>query len=1620
MKYLFLSFLTLLLSINFASAQIGQGGTPVSFNKSLHSLIQKNIPVMAMTAIDLERLTTEDIINDHNKEIPWRFGENISVNIDIKINGVYDLLPNGDKLWRIRVYAAGAYTLNFTFDNYELPDLAKLYIYNEQKTNVLGAFTSFNNQADKIFATTLIEGESVIIEYYEPKNVDFSGTLHLSRITHGYRNVYDFTAKSFGSSGSCNNNVVCPEAAGWENQIRSACILVVNSSGFCSGSLVNNTANDGTPYVMTANHCSTSNNFGSWIFWFNWQSPTCTNPTTNPPHDQVTTSGCVLKARNAGSDFCLVQMNQAPPQSFNVYYAGWSREGTVSQSATGIHHPNGDIKKISFANNPTVSAVYNSVDSWQALWTDGATEPGSSGSPLYDINYRFIGQLYGGPSACGATPANMNDYYGKFSVSWDGANSATRLNDWLDPLGTSPLVIDGYDPTAPVYAIDAKPFSIVVPTLSYCAVQVVTPKVIIQNNGTSNLTNLIVKYNINGGTFVQQTWSGNLATNDTTCITFPPLTLTTGDQIFSVITTNPNILQDENTTNDTLNKIFSVTIGIGIPFSENFEGTLFPPQGWTIGNPDGSTTWTRNTNAGGNGTSTAAAFINLVNYTVSGQFDNLISPKINLTTVNNAQLTFKIAYRRYSIQYADELKVLVSSDCGATFTTIYNKAGTNLSTGSDLTQAFFPTQPADWRLETVDLTPYAGNTIIIQFQTVNHNGNNIFIDDINFISDMPPTANFSAISTTSCTGVIQFSNFSAGIPTSILWDFGDGTTDTTFNPVHSYLHDGIYNVTLSVLNPYGNDQLIRTNYININLPDLPVGFSSSRCDTGSVTLSASGSGLLYWYDSPTGENALDTGNNFNTHTLLSTTPFYVENHDEQPSIYFGDTDTTTNGGNGNFNAEYWLTFDCFEPIRLVSVLVNAGSSGQRIITLRDDLGNNLDSVTVDIPAGVSRVLLDFNIQPGSYQLVGPKNANLWRNNQNITYPYTIPDMISITGSNVTNRYYYFYKWEVKGPDCISARLPVTAYIYPSLSGGMASIENPAICTGETTILNLTNHQGDIQWQTSSDGINNWTDITSGNGIHDSIFETNPLYYEVFFRAKLSGNGCSDIFSNTVHLSILPGPVAGFIVADDTSICSSGGVVNLNLSGNTGNIQWQQSLNGVTNWYDIVNATYSNYTYSSLTENIFYRTILSYESCPDAITNIISIIVNAAPQAGQLSAAPADICTGSTTTISMYSYFGDIQWQHLTSNSIWESIAGASNSNYTTPSLLDTTSFRVLLSAPGCDEIISDSINIYIHFSPSVTIATNNASYGLNNGTATVNALGGTGIYSYQWDVATGSQVSQTATNLSVGTYFVTVSDGICTYTASCNIQENPSNYPVANFSTQQQLICIGSSVNFTDLSGNNPDSWSWIFPGASPSFSNSQDPTVIYNISGVFNVTLIATNIYGTDTIIKPYYIMVTNPGTLTFNTTPESISGIFDGSATAIVSGGNPPYNFYWNNGGNTQTISELQAGNYSVAVIDASGCFITGPVTVNLLTSLTELLNESNFLLYPNPASDFVNIKNLTAFDNYSIEITDVLGNFIAENSFNQIISKINLTDFSNGIYFIKIKTDRANSIYKIILAK
>lgn len=456
-KHLFFVASLSLLS-GFAFAQQGDGGSPQAFHLKSDA---SQIDLKTFASPDVEALKAEDAINDAMKTGPWRFGYNNAVNLNMNNSGTWTNLQNGGKIWRLQVTCENALTVNLTLNNVVIPEGNELYVYNPQKDFILGKFTSYHLYEGEL-GTELVPGNTAIVEYYvAPENVNETAQLTIHTVTHGYRTASEFQQKAFGSSGSCNMNANCTDGDPWDLQRRSAIMLVSGSNGFCSAAMINNTQNDGKPYVLTANHCYS--NPSSWIFRFNWQishenmnqSNCSQNPGGNPTFESL--SGGVLRARRTPSDFCLVEITGGliggtVPTSYGTFFAGWDNSDAIPTSAVCFHHPSGDIKKASFDDEPLVSG--NGMGSsendsqWEVEWDrNTTTEGGSSGSPLFDQNGRIIGQLWGGGAACWNLDAP--DYYGKVSYSWNpsGSNSTNQLKFWLDPNDDGVTVLDGFNPT---------------------------------------------------------------------------------------------------------------------------------------------------------------------------------------------------------------------------------------------------------------------------------------------------------------------------------------------------------------------------------------------------------------------------------------------------------------------------------------------------------------------------------------------------------------------------------------------------------------------------------------------------------------------------------------------------------------------------------------------------------------------------------------------------------------------------------------------------------------------------------------------------------------------------------------------------------------------------------------------------------------------------------------------------------------------------------------------------------------------------------------------------------------------------------------------------------------------
>ncbi len=725
-----------LVHLNSLNAQVTFGGEPQRWQiKEVSSVI----PFVQTATPNLDAVQMEDAITDLDKSAPYRFGIEYNVNYNLQNSGLWIFDDANNKAtWFLGVQCNGAKSINFIFNQFHLVKGSEMFIWSGTRDEFIGKITEKNNSEARVLGTTLIHDDEAVIELSVPISRMHEVQLSLGTIVHGYRTVLsshlsdDLEQRGpYGTSGNCNNNVNCPVGADWQIEKKSVALILDGGFSACTGALVNNTANDGTPYFLTANHCYAAN-VGSWVFVFNHETTGCTG-NTGPTNQTV--SGSVLRARNAGSDFCLLELNSVPPASYNVQYSGWdaSDANTVS-SAVGIHHPSGDLKKISFENNPVTQGAWGGAQTWDVdQWDDGITEPGSSGSPLFDQNHRIIGQLFGGGSACnGNTENGQGDSYGRFGVSWDaGATTATRLREWLDPGNSGVLVLDGFPEGAVVANLDAGVGGVVNVPVVTCDNNV-SPSVTLTNNGLQNLTSCGIQYQINGGTASTYSWNGNLAQGGTAVINLPALALSSGNNTITITVINPNNGTDENANNNVASA--SVTFvdnasAAALPYSNDLALAAFPYANWQLSNPDNATTWER-VSIGGNGMLKYDCF----NYDAEGQVDEFIMPAFSVPT-NAASLKFQVANRQYNATYSDSLVVLISTDCQNTWTEVFRKGGSDLATIAANTNDYLTPAAADFRQECVNLNNMAFATLYVKFKGYNGYGNNIYLDNIELINE---------------------------------------------------------------------------------------------------------------------------------------------------------------------------------------------------------------------------------------------------------------------------------------------------------------------------------------------------------------------------------------------------------------------------------------------------------------------------------------------------------------------------------------------------------------------------------------------------------------------------------------------------------------------------------------------------------------------------------------------------------------------------------------------------------------------------------------------------------------------------------------------------------------------
>jgi len=408
----------------------------------------------------------EEEKNSQSQLKTWIYAVGIDTFIEPLTSGQWDTIPGKGYVWRIGLHAENALSLKLFIENYRMQPGMALYVYSSSMENFAGPFDSRDNANGGILPVQSLPGDRIIVEWNIPfdcRLLIVDCQLTITSVGYGFR---DMAASGkmvpLAQADKCNKDINCMIGNHWQREKRSVVRLetitktgTVTTIQYCTGTLVNQAvdADQKRPYILTAHHCiSTKELARSTTFVFGYEKAYCDGNVS--PSLPVGISGSDLVATKKELDFALLEISRDVTPVYRPFYAGWNTSAAAPNSVVGIHHPQGDTKKISVSIIPLGTGKFSDKATglecddnahWIVRkWNEGVTENGSSGSPIFDAEHKIVGLLSGGAATC-SNPEK--DYYGKFSEQWNNYSLENEsLKPWLDPYNKGVKSLWGYDP----------------------------------------------------------------------------------------------------------------------------------------------------------------------------------------------------------------------------------------------------------------------------------------------------------------------------------------------------------------------------------------------------------------------------------------------------------------------------------------------------------------------------------------------------------------------------------------------------------------------------------------------------------------------------------------------------------------------------------------------------------------------------------------------------------------------------------------------------------------------------------------------------------------------------------------------------------------------------------------------------------------------------------------------------------------------------------------------------------------------------------------------------------------------------------------------------------------------
>ncbi len=1072
--------------------------------------------------------------------------------------------------------------------------------------------------------------------------------------------------------------------------------------------------------------------------------------------------------------------------------------------------------------------------SLQHIWGGGdcGADDGFADTPTSGNEY--YGCPNPGTNTCGSDDMYMNfmDYVDDacmYMFSEQQANAMyTRANmiNWGSNKCSgmtypAPILPAGCNPAA----LDAGIQNHITPTngsINCTANATITPIVVLQNFGSTTLTNVTINYQINGGTPVSFNWTGSLAQGATTNVTLPSYTEPAGNYTFTSSTDNPNGSTDENTSNDGITTNHQTASSNALPYFEDFEDGSFNPtnSGLSVINPDGDIFEWVQANTSGNGAGSFSASFDNLNGDVSnnpqGTRDHLRTPVFDFSNVIGATLSFDVAYAPYDNSFFDALEVNVSTNCGTSYTdVIFNEGGTVLATAPATIGQFIPSA-GQWKNVSLDLSAYDGQpTVSFSFDNLSGWGNFLYLDNINVTTSTPTTCSV-ALNTmdetcfSDCDGSITATGSGGTPPYSYVWN------NTQTSSTISNLCPGTYTVTLSDGNGCTSSASTTINGNSQILVNVTETATSCLGNDGVVSVNVTGG---------TGSYTYIWNNNNTTNTINSLTPgTYIV--------------TVTDGNNCTTVADAFVQDGCNCNINVF------------IDPLDEQCAGDCSGIITLIPSG--------GTPPYDYIWSDNQTSDVADNLCPGTYTATVTDA---TGCSTT----------------ASISIGTTSDLT------LATSSTDESCQGNdgTATVQATSGIGTYTYLWNNNGTdNNISNLTSGNytvTVTDGLNCTSTA-------VVLVGNDCGcNMAANNL------------ILAEESCPGVCNGSAQAITTGGTPPYSYFWPDNQTTEiGINLCNGTYD-------------VTIIDAVGCAATTTVIIGVGQGLAIN----GTATPESCTGNDGAATVSVTGGDGNYNYLWNNNGTDNVISNLPSGNYTVTVTDgsgCSATQIVLVPDGCN------CNLIINMDGQ-----NENCQGACDGNGFANVTGGTPPYTFLWS---DNQTSSTADNLCSGAYSVTASDAAgCTVVGDIFI--SPGS-PFSAIATSSPVSCQENdgSATVTNIGGDGPFTYLWNNNATDATISNLTEGTYIVTITDALGCTASVSTIVGVDCSAF-ISIVITQ--------TDISCTGTCDGTATANVSGGTPPYSYQWTGGQVTQTAVSLCPDIYNVTVTDIAGLTEEAQVIIN-----------------------------------------------------------------------------------------